>query len=178
MASRAAMARQLERHAVATDAAGAGTGGKEFAAQPGQHHKSPVVYGTRAYQGLWAQAMALGEIQAENERKNAGAENDDVAEEQRRRDESEYAETATRAEKEIGEEEEDDDDDDDDSVDDDRDPFERYSVSTVAGQSPPQQPATSTSEAFAPEVTAAPAPPASYAGGYGDDEEDDLYDLD
>ena len=190
-ARRAVMARELERHAAATDAAGAGTGGKEFAAQPGQHHKSPVVYGTRAYQGLWAQAVALGEIQeAENATaKNTEAEkNDDdddhhhAGEQRRRSDGSEYTETATGEQKD--EEEEEEFDDDDDSIDDDRDPYERYSVSTVAGQVPPQQPQhpapSFSEEAAAPEATAAPPPP-SYGGGGDDDDdddEDDLYDLD
>ena len=60
------------------------------------------------------------------------------------------------------------------SVDDDSDPYERYSVNTVAGQAPPAPaaPASSSSVLEAAPVVTGPVV------GYDDDDEDDLYDLD
>ena len=124
-AARAATRRaELERFARATDASGAGAGGGsipgaetgESGGGEGYYRHSPVVYGTAAYRELFARAVALGDA-----RDAAAAEKED--EEDEEDDDSD------------GDGDDDDDDDDvDASVDDDRDPFERYSVKTVAGK--------------------------------------------
>ena len=115
----AARRRELERHAEATSAAGAGAGGWA----PGAPRRadvskgrSPVVYGTKSFDALWARAKALGEAREAEEAegsRDAGSfgsfgSEDDAA------DRSDGSGSHG-------------------SFDSDADPYERHSVVTVAG---------------------------------------------
>lgn len=165
VARRAARARALERHAAATDAAGAGVGGRDVAT------RSPVVYGTRAYGGLWERAMALGEIQAAHpsveEKEEEGEESGGDVEGAGR---MAAGETGRSVRTEETEEEG---DEDDAEVDDTVDLYERYAVSdTSAGPVRPASPSPRESPASTRE---APTPSAAAAW---EEEEHDLYDLD
>ena len=130
----AARRRELERHAEATSAAGAGAGGWA----PGAPRRadvskgrSPVVYGTKSFDALWARAKALGEAREAEEAEGS-------------RDAGSFGSFGSEddaADRGDG----DGDDDGDDaadrsdgsgshgSFDSDADPYERHSVVTVAG---------------------------------------------
>ena len=75
--------KELERHALATSAAGAGAGGWAPGVERVTNVKrSPVVYGTDKFNDLWSQAKALGEVQEAEElgglRVESGDENEDL----------------------------------------------------------------------------------------------------
>jgi hypothetical protein len=124
--------RELERHAEATSAAGAGAGGWA----PGAPRRadvskgrSPVVYGTKSFDALWAQAKALGETleaeEAEASRVRSGVGSrspSTLASERRDEDEDDDDETERSDGSDAG-----------GSFDSDADPYERHSVVTVAG---------------------------------------------
>ena len=124
--------RELERHAEATSAAGAGTGGWA----PGAPRRadvskgrSPVVYGTKSFDALWARAKALGEAREAEEAEGS-------------RDAGSFGSEDDAADRSDGDHDDDDGDDAADrsdgseshgSFDSDADPYERHSVVTVAG---------------------------------------------
>ena len=124
--------RELERHAEATSAAGAGTGGWA----PGAPRRadvskgrSPVVYGTKSFDALWARAKALGEAREAEEAEGS-------------RDAGSFGSEDDAADRSDGDRDDDDGDDAADrsdgseshgSFDSDADPYERHSVVTVAG---------------------------------------------
>ena len=131
----AARRRELERRTEASATAA------RFARQ------SPVLFGTPAYEDLWARAKALGAIQAENDEE--GEEEGEEEGGSRREDDGEegggearvgdlaarVSDLAARAESIVSDEDDDDEEDDDElSLDLDVDPFERHSVRTVAGE--------------------------------------------
>ena len=130
----AARRRELERHAEATSAAGAGAGGWA----PGAPRRadvskgrSPVVYGTKSFDALWARAKALGEAREAEEAegsRDAGSfgsfgSEDDAADRSDGDGDDDGDDAADRSD---GSESH-------GSFDSDADPYERHSVVTVAG---------------------------------------------
>jgi hypothetical protein len=126
----AARRRELERHAEATSAAGAGAGGwAPGAERRADARRSPIVYGTKSFDALWAQAKALGEtLEAEEAvasrvRSGVGSRSPStLASERRDEDEDDDDETERSDGSDAG-----------GSFDSDADPYERHSVVTVAG---------------------------------------------
>jgi dynein assembly factor 1, axonemal len=126
----AARRRELERHAEATSAAGAGAGGwAPGAERRADARRSPIVYGTKSFDALWAQAKALGETleaeEAEASRVRSGVGSrspSTLASERRDEDDDEDDETERSDGSDAG-----------GSFDSDADPYERHSVVTVAG---------------------------------------------
>jgi len=130
----AARRRELERHAEATSAAGAGAGGWA----PGAPRRadvskgrSPVVYGTKSFDALWARAKALGEAREAEEAegsRDAGSfgsfgSEDDAADRSDGDDDGDGDDAADRSDGSGSH----------GSFDSDADPYERHSVVTVAG---------------------------------------------